>query len=101
MFWNPATMTQMPGMQSESVLSGIMPYAANTPDAGTLHPFGLAAPAIPPRAHWCRPPIIPGSSRPDMWLGMSVNSPFGLSVGFPDTWAGREYAAGSSQPEDL
>ena len=27
MFWNPATMTQMPGLQSNSVLSGIMPYA--------------------------------------------------------------------------
>src|SRR5450759_4785196 len=31
MFWNPATMTQIPGIQSESVLSGIMPYAANPP----------------------------------------------------------------------
>ncbi len=33
---------------------------------------------------------------PNMWLGLSVNSPFGLSVNFPDVWAGRNYAAGSS-----
>ena len=31
-----------------------------------------------------------------MWLGLSVNSPFGLSVSFPINWAGGEYAAGSS-----
>ncbi len=33
---------------------------------------------------------------PQLWLGLSVNSPFGLSVNFPDAWAGRNYAAGSS-----
>ena len=31
-----------------------------------------------------------------MWLGLSVNSPFGLSVNFPISWAGAQYAAGSS-----
>jgi len=31
-----------------------------------------------------------------MWLGLSVNSPFGLSVSFPTVWAGGQYAAGSS-----
>src|SRR5664280_755088 len=40
MFWNPATMTQIPGIQSESVLTGIMPYAANTPGAASTL-FGL------------------------------------------------------------
>ncbi len=33
---------------------------------------------------------------PNLWLGMSVNSPFGLSVHFPDAWAGANYAAGPS-----
>ena len=45
--------------------------------------------------------IVPGSYfsyqlNPNLWLGMSVNAPFGLSVGFPDQWAGRDYAAGDS-----
>ena len=35
MFWNPATMTQLPGIQSESVLSGIMPYSSHTATTAT------------------------------------------------------------------
>ena len=29
-----------------------------------------------------------------LWLGLSVNSPFGLAETFPDVWAGRKFAAG-------
>jgi long-chain fatty acid transport protein len=97
MFWNPATMTQMPGLQSESVLSGIMPYASNSPTSTGLAPFlGLggtsdtATNALVPAAYYS------WQFRPDMWLGLSVNSPFGLSVSFPTSWAGAEYAGGSS-----
>jgi long-chain fatty acid transport protein len=97
MFWNPATMTQMPGIQSESVLTGILPYAANTPGAASsLVPLGLggtgntADSALVPAAYYS------WQFNPNLWLGLSVNSPFGLSVNFPDAWAGRNYAAGSS-----
>jgi long-chain fatty acid transport protein len=95
MFWNPATMTQMPGIQSESVLTGILPYAANTPGAASTL-FGLggtgntADSALVPAGYFSY------QLNPNLWLGMSVNSPFGLSVNFPDRWAGRDYAAGSS-----
>ena len=34
---------------------------------------------------------------PNLWLGMSLNSPFGLSASFPNLWAGRDYAANSSK----
>ena len=46
MFWNPATMTQFQGIVSETDVSGIFPYASNTPLAGTLAgpPFNLPAP---------------------------------------------------------
>jgi long-chain fatty acid transport protein len=95
MFWNPATMTQVPGVQSESVLSGIMPYSANSPSAGSSF-LGLggtgdtAQDAIVPAGYFSY------QLNPNLWLGMSVNSPFGLSVSFPTTWAGSNYAAGSS-----
>ena len=95
MFWNPATMTQIPGIQSESVLTGIMPYAANTPGAGSTY-FGFggtgntADSALVPAGYFSY------QLNPNLWLGMSVNSPFGLSVNFPDAWAGRNYAAGGS-----
>jgi long-chain fatty acid transport protein len=99
MFWNPATMTQVPGLQSESVLSGIMPYAAHTPGAGSVlagPPFLLggtgdtATDALVPSAYFS------WQFKPNLWLGLSVNSPFGLSTGFPDNWAGRLYAESSS-----
>lgn len=95
MFWNPATMTQVPGLQSESVLTGILPSSTNTPSATT--PFA----AFGGTGNTGQDALVPGSYyawqfRPDMWLGLSVNSPFGLSVNFPISWAGAQYAAGST-----
>ena len=43
-----------------------------------------------------RPAICPTSSVRTSGSGMSLNSPFGLSVGFPESWAGRDYAAGNT-----
>ena len=87
MFWNPATMTQMPGIQSNSVLSGILPSSANSPTAaGPFNAFlGLGG-----TGDTANDAMVPGSYfswqfKPDMWLGLSVNSPFGLSVSFPNT----------------
>ena len=95
MFWNPATMTQIPGIQSNSVWSGILPSSTNNPAASsTLFGFGgtgnIADDALVPGAYYT------WQFRPDMWLGLSVNSPFGISVNFPIAWAGSNYAAGSS-----
>ena len=98
MFWNPATMTQVPGIQAEVVLTGIMPYSANTPGAlSGANPFA----ALGGTGDTAPDALVPGSYfsmqfRPDMWLGLSVNSPFGLSVNFPINWAGSAYAAGST-----
>ena len=95
MFWNPATMTQMPGIQSEAVLSGIFPYAANTVGAGSvLGALGgtgnTADTALVPSGYFSY------QFNPSLWFGLSVNAPFGLSVSFPNSWAGRDYAAGDS-----
>jgi long-chain fatty acid transport protein len=94
MFWNPATMTQVPGLQSESVLSGIIPYASHTVSTGTLAAFGgagdSAIDALVPAAYFS------WQIKPNIWLGLSVNSPFGLAVRFPDVWAARNYAGDTS-----
>lgn len=95
MYWNPATMTQAPGIQAEFVASGIMPYAANTPSpASTLFFLGgtgnTAESAIVPAGYFSY------QLTPDFWFGMSLNAPFGLSVSFPTLWAGAPYAAGDS-----
>src|ERR1700690_1585647 len=44
MFYNPATMTQQAGIQSEAVLTGIFPSIADAPAGGSFAgtpPFGL------------------------------------------------------------
>jgi long-chain fatty acid transport protein len=94
MFWNPATMTQIPGIQSNSVWSGIMPYASNSPNVAASVPYGplggtgnSGQDALVPAAYYT------WQIRPDLWIGMSVNSPFGLSVKEPGAWAGGGYGA--------
>jgi long-chain fatty acid transport protein len=91
MFWNPATMTQIPGLQSSSVWSGILPYVANSPTAGSFPGLGgtgnSAQDALVPAAYYT------WQIKPDLWIGMSVNSPFGLSLKEPGAWAGGGYGA--------
>jgi long-chain fatty acid transport protein len=97
MFWNPATMTQVPGIQSETVVSGLIPYGAHTPEAGSVlagPPFGL-----PGTSNTALPAFVPSGYmsmqvNPNLFVGMSINAPFGLSLHFPDPWAGRDFAAG-------
>jgi long-chain fatty acid transport protein len=91
MFWNPATMTQVPGIQSESDVSGIFPFSSHNVGAGTAF-AGLGS-----AGNSGLDALVPGSYSsmqitPNLWIGLSVNSPFGLAVRFPDAWAGRAYA---------
>jgi len=92
MFWNPATMTQVPGIQSESDVAGIIGYAAHTPGLGSALPFGgtsnTAETAFVPASY------LSYQFSPNLWLGMAINAPFGLSMNIPDRWAGRDFGAG-------
>ena len=93
MFWNPATMTQVAGFQSESVLSGILPYSSHTVTSGTFAAFGGAdnsgIAALVPASY------LSYQVNQQLWLGLSINAPYGLAVRFPDRWAGRNYAESS------
>ena len=97
MYWNPATMTQTPGRALEANATGILGNVNQNPAAGsTLVPFGFGgtsdtgSPAL----------LVSGYTtwqiNPNLWLGLSTNSPFGLSTTFPDMWAGRTFALSSS-----
>ena len=100
MYWNPATMTQFPGMGLEVGTSGLFPFASNTPLPGSSL-FGL--PAVGGGTFNVGNDALLANGyftyqfSPNLWLGMSLNSPFGLSQTFPDLWAGRDYAANSSK----
>jgi long-chain fatty acid transport protein len=96
MFWNPATMTQFQGIVSENGVTGIIGHASQTPLNGT-------SPALLPLGGVTNSAdlgLVPNGYTsyqisPSLWLGLSINAPFGLSVSFPDTWAGRNYAGDS------
>jgi len=94
MFWNPATITQFAGKNVEQVFSAILPHASHSFTTATLAALGNA----------------PGNSGMDalvpagyssfqindrLWVGMSVNAPFGLAVNFPQRWAGAPYGESS------
>lgn len=97
MFWNPATMTQFKGIISENGFTGIFPKANQTPQAGTF-------PALLPLggvSNSAEMGLVPNGyttyqMSPNLWLGLSINAPFALSVSFPDAWAGRSYSGDQS-----
>lgn len=91
MFWNPATMTQTTGLTTESTAALILPHSVNTPLPGsTLLALGgsgnIGDTAFVPSSYaiW--------QAMPNIWLGLSMNAPFGLSVSPPAQWAGLSYA---------
>jgi long-chain fatty acid transport protein len=97
MFWNPATMTQQPGIQIEASLSGILPSSKNTPTGGTYAgvPFSFGG-----TGNIAHSALVPASYfswqfNQKLWVGLSVNAPFGLTETFPDNWAGRVFATGA------
>ena len=94
MFWNPATITQMPGMQMEASGSLIIPYTAHSTSSviggvsGGTDNIGKTTLVPSTYASW--------QLNRDMWLGLSVNAPFGLAETLPPRWAGGGYGANSN-----
>lgn len=91
MYWNPATMTQTFGLTTEASVSLLVPDVQNKPAPGsTLFALG-------PSGNVGDSAVVPSSyaiyqAMPNVWLGLSVNAPFGLSVSTPFSWAGFPYA---------
>lgn len=92
MFWNPATMTDFAGLQSSSSFSLILPYANTTPSAATLGLFGgptstgdIAQDAVLPASYssW--------QIADKVWIGLAINSPFGLITRNPVNYSGQIY----------
>ena len=95
MFWNPATMTQFQGIRMENGLTTIFPHvgadaaspAARLPDRRSF------IPGVSNSGDQCtggeRLHVL--SISPNLWMGLGINAPFGLSVSFQEPWAGRNY----------
>ena len=123
MFWNPATITMTPGIQSEAHGSIIIPYANIEPDfatrseiaglgstivpvpptgplAGRLGSFGPFGSAPLDSGNIGQTALVPSSYASyqisdRVWLGLSVNGPFGLVTKADPFWAGQIYGRSS------
>ena len=93
MYWNPATITRLPGWNNQWGFSVVLPYASVTPlpfsatnptgNRGASGDIGLNA-------------VIPSSYSSYqvndwLWAGLSVNAPFGLATKAPFNWSGQVY----------
>lgn len=96
MFFNPAGLTQHDGNQAVVVLSYIAPKnetndAATSPNVGGEASSGdVGEDAFVPAAY------LMWSASPDLKLALGINTPFGLSTEYSQTWAGRFDAVESS-----
>jgi long-chain fatty acid transport protein len=93
MFWNGATITDYEGWQSSWSVSGIMPDSQLTAKAGStllpLAPFGTSAKS----GDIGQDAVLPASYtsyqlNDKIWLGLAINTPFGLTTAAPNNWAG-------------
>ena len=85
MFWNPAAMTDYKGIQVEGTISGIFPFAKLTTDSTSSLSTGKTSGDI---AQDVALPATYGTWQvgKDVWLGLSVNAPFGLATKYDPTW---------------
>lgn len=90
MFWNPATITQLEGMNFEAGASLIAPFAKHT-SGGVSVVQNSGDLAVLPATYFSY------QVNDDLWFGMGFNTPFGLGVSFPKVWAG---GAGSAYAQD-
>lgn len=91
MFWNPATMTRMLGIQSEWNLSGIAPYAKLRGEPGSAAPYVGSS-----TGDLGQDGLLPASYsswqvNDRLWLGLATNSPYGLVTKPDSTFPGRAY----------
>lgn len=97
MFWNPAVITQVPGINFESHAALILGFA-------NINPISGSGPLVINRGgsgNIAQPALVPASYSsyqvtPDLFVGMSVNSPFGLKTDSRTNWAGQVYGRYSS-----
>ena len=79
MFWNSAATAQLPGLNTESSYTLVLPYAEDHVTSGAASPFGPDSGNIGIDA-------VTGASYAsyqlsrDVWLGLALNSPFGLAT---------------------
>jgi long-chain fatty acid transport protein len=105
-FYNPAGMTRLPNNNAVATISPIFPQADYT-DGGsvTFNPFfPMGPPAFPTSGATTDDggtPVVSGGAyfshqmSNDVWFGIGINSPYGLSTEYDPGWVGRYHAVKS------
>jgi len=93
MFWNPATMTNFAGIQSSLALFAIMPNSKITPTSGTSAALQLSN-GLTDSGDMAQDAVIPASYasyqvNDSVWLGILINTPYGLVTQNPYNSAGQ------------
>ena len=99
MFWNPATLTGNKGIQTSVGLTGIIPYINLTNVSGTGAGYAafngkstsgdMAQDAIVPNSY------LSWQFDQNIWLGLSVNAPYGSATKPDSSYVGRTYGSTS------
>lgn len=100
MYWNPATMTQFSGFQTQLNVAGIFPSADVSPTTGTS-PLLLLLGGVAGSGDIAADAALPSGYASyqltdKLWLGLAVNVPFGLSTKYPFNYSGQIYAREST-----
>jgi long-chain fatty acid transport protein len=97
MYWNPATMTQIQGGGVEANAAGILAHVDQHPAAGSAL-LGLGFGGVNDTGNSALVPSAYLSKQisQNFWVGLALNSPFGLATSFNDPWAGRNYGLSSA-----
>ena len=96
MFWNPATLTNNPGIQTTAVLTGILPYSNITPDAARSATLVAVTGTSAATGDIAQDALLPAGYASwqvmdKLWVGLSINTPFGLVTKNPNLSTGRFY----------
>lgn len=100
MFWNPATMTNFAGIQTSLGVFAIVPVSNITPTSNTSGNLQLSA-LLADSGDMAKDAALPSSYaswqiNDSLWLGLSINTPFGLTTKNPHSWAGQIFGRTSS-----
>ena len=101
MFWNPATMTNNQGIQTSVGVTALIPYTSLTNVSGTSAGYGVFTGGKTTSGDIAQDAILPNaylSWQVDqkIWLGLSVNAPFGLATKPDSSYVGRTYGSTSA-----
>ena len=91
MFWNPATLTNTIGLVTESHSTLIVPDVSITPDS-TVATAAFGSSGDLGNDAWVPATYIGYQIDESWYLGLSINTPFGLSTKSGPDWSGQVYA---------